>query len=385
MRRNDQQNERRNHRQWPFGLVDALLGDAEFEPAEPPAPSQITAPPLPVSTLSESDRSADLEATMPAESQQHMSTEPGPTDHARVHRPAPRTPEATALSQSGRLEYPPARRQPLDRVLKQRLAHLARIALKSTAAVVDPISGPLLGPRILIYHQVGVQLGREMEVSTETLVRHLDWMQTNGEIIGLAAAIEGRSHANANAQYVLTFDDGFADVYHNAFPLLQRRGLPFTLYLTTAPIETGVPIDLRHPQARPLTWDQVNEMLASDLATIGAHTHTHLDLTSASKGQIAQELDTSNDLIEERTGLTPRHFAYPWGWWVEAAEPLIRDRYDTATLGSGPGIAGSSNPLRLHRLPVQASDGYWLFVARMRGGLRMEDRLRRLVRGYSGV
>lgn len=269
--------------------------------------------------------------------------------------------------------------------MKQRLKRLSRIAVKSAAAAIDPLFGALPGPRILIYHQVGVQLGREMEVSTEAFVSQLDWIEANGEIIDLATAVESRSDVNADRRYVLTFDDGFADVHHNAFPLLQNRGLPFTLYLTTRPIETGEPIDPRYPQARPLSWDQVNEMAASGLATLGAHTHTHLDLTRASEEQIANELDTSNELIAKRTGVTPRHFTYPWGWWVEAAEPLVRARYDTATLGSGPGIAGSSDPLRLYRVPVQASDGHRLFAARMRGGLRMEDRLRRIVRGHSGV
>ena len=33
---------------------------------------------------------------------------------------------------------------------------------------------------------------------------------------------------------VLTFDDGFADVHDHAWPLLRERGLPFTIYLTTA-------------------------------------------------------------------------------------------------------------------------------------------------------
>ena len=77
---------------------------------------------------------------------------------------------------------------------------------------------------------------------------------------------------------MLTFDDGFEDVYHNAFPLMKERGLPFTLYLTTNPIETGEPLDPRYPEAKPLTWDQINEMAGTGLVTIGAHTHTHPDL-----------------------------------------------------------------------------------------------------------
>ena len=79
-------------------------------------------------------------------------------------------------------------------------------------------------------------------------------------------------------EVVLTFDDGFEDVYDNAFPLLRERGIPFVLYLSTLPIETGEPLNLHYPEARPLMWDQINEMIDSGLVTVGAHTHTHPDL-----------------------------------------------------------------------------------------------------------
>ena len=155
--------------------------------------------------------------------------------------------------------------------MRRRVKRLARVTLKAVAAAVDPLFGPLPGPRILIYHQVGGNSGREMEVSTRTFGKQLDWMQTNGEIVDLETAIGRRGEPDAAKLFVLTFDDGFEDVYHNAFPLMKERGIPFTLYLTTRPIETGEPLDPRYPDARPFTWDQVNEMAATDLATIGAH------------------------------------------------------------------------------------------------------------------
>ena len=62
---------------------------------------------------------------------------------------------------------------------------VVRIVAKVVFAAIDPLFGPFPGPRILIYHQVGVDLGQEMEVSTETFRRQLDWMHTHGEIIPL--------------------------------------------------------------------------------------------------------------------------------------------------------------------------------------------------------
>jgi hypothetical protein len=39
---------------------------------------------------------------------------------------------------------------------------------------------------------------------------------------------------------------------------------------------------------------------------------------------------------------------------------------------------------KIHRYPVQLSDGLRFFPARLRGGLRFEERARRRLKGYSG-
>ncbi len=268
--------------------------------------------------------------------------------------------------------------------MKDWLNRAARIALKAVAAAVDPLFISLHGPRILIYHQVGVNLGREMEVSTETFIKQLDWIQANGEVVDLETAIDRRGQPDADKLFVLTFDDGFEDVYHNAFPLMKERGIPFTLYLTSRPIDTGEPLDPRYPDARPLTWDQVNEMAATGLATIGAHTHTHLDLRTATADQIRDELDRSNMAIARSTGRAPRHFTYPRGWWSKVADPLVRERYETATVGSTSPVTAASDLATLGRLPVQSSDGVTWFTRRVTRGLQLESMIRRRLAGYSG-
>lgn len=268
--------------------------------------------------------------------------------------------------------------------MRRRLKRVTRIVLKGAAVAVDPLFGKFPGPRILIYHQVGISLGREMEVSTENFIGQLDWIEERGEIVNLETAIARRGEPKADKLSVLTFDDGFEDVYHNAFPHMRARGIPFTLYLTTMPIETGEPLDPRYPGARPLTWDQVNEMIATGLVTVGAHTHTHPDLRNTPADVVADELDTSNEVILENTGSVPRHFTYPWGWWSETADPLVRERYETATVGSTSPITMESDLMTLGRFPVQSSDGMTWFTRRTKRGLRLENAVRRRRAGYLG-
>jgi peptidoglycan/xylan/chitin deacetylase (PgdA/CDA1 family) len=198
----------------------------------------------------------------------------------------------------------------------------------------------------------------------------------------LDTALKRRGEPDAHQLYVITVDDGYQDLYTKAFPILRQRRLPFTLYLATQPAETGQPLT-PGGKAVPISWDQVNEMLQTGLMTLGAHTHTHPDLQKLTGDQVAEELDRSNELIESRTGISPRHFAYPKGIWAAGAEPMIRARYETAVLGAGEPIDVDTDLHRLPRVPIQRSDGVWFFKRKMKRGLRLEEGVRRRLRGYA--
>ena len=163
----------------------------------------------------------------------------------------------------------------------------------------------------------------------------------------------------------------------------MELGLPFTLYLATESIETGVPLG-PSKGAEPLSWDQIETMVESGLVTIGAHTHRHLDLRNLSVDEVEDELGTSDDLIEMRLGVRPAHFAYPWGFWSPSSHRPVTDRYSSAALAGSRGAKGELDPHLLRRYPVQLSDGFRFFRARLRGGLRLEETIRRRLKGYQG-
>lgn len=250
---------------------------------------------------------------------------------------------------------------------------------KAVFAVGDVLSPSLSGPRILIYHQIGGGSGLEMEVHPDDFRGHLDWLSGRFPVVHLDDALA----APADDTVVLSFDDGYASLFHVAFPLLVERRLPFTLYLTTEPVETGVALR-DHVGAEPLTWRMTKEMMDSGLMTVGAHTHTHPDFRFIDAAGAAAEIDVSNDLISARLGIEPVHFAYPWGYWSKGTDAAIRSRYRSAALGSPLPRPGPFDPHLPYRLPVQLSDGSRWFGPRVRQGLLLEEAVRRRLRGYAG-
>jgi len=258
----------------------------------------------------------------------------------------------------------------------------ARIAGKALFVGVDTFFSRLTGPRILLYHQVGTDLGQEMEVSLEAFQAQLDWIERMGRVVDIETALSSRHSPEGDGTFVITFDDGYSDVFRFAFPLLRGRGLPFTLYLNTRPLETGLPLRLESG-AEPLTWSEVETMMDSGLMTVGSHTHSHVDVRRMGTDAVAEELDKCDRLIEERMGDPPRHFAYPWGYWSDSAEKLVRERYETAALAAVSSINAKTDPYRLPRIPIQKSDGIAFFKRKIRTGLRAEEWIRQRVKGYS--
>jgi peptidoglycan/xylan/chitin deacetylase (PgdA/CDA1 family) len=259
------------------------------------------------------------------------------------------------------------------------MKRVVRKTAKRFFAVLDRLADPLTGPRLLIYHQIGGGSGLEMEVEPQSFRWQLDWVTANYSVVDLDTALD----VGSDSAVVLTFDDGYRSLYEVAFPLLSERGLPFTLYLTTDPPESGRPLR-EHPGADPVTWEMVREMNDSGLMTVGAHTHTHPDLRGLNEDEIRKELEISDELIEARIGVRPQHFAYPWGYWSEISDGPVRQRYSSAALGSRLPRVHAADEQLVHRLPVQLSDGRRMFPSRVNRGLLYEEKVRRLVRGYDG-
>ncbi len=251
-------------------------------------------------------------------------------------------------------------------------------AVKWASLFTDLTLGRRSGPRILIYHQVGAGSGLEMDLETTAFAAQLEWMLRHGEIVDLEAAVVRRREANADRLYVLTFDDGHVTLFHHAYPLMRELGIPFTVYVTTAPLESD---GLLHgdPRMALASWDQLAEMRDSGLMTAGAHGHRHLDARAHPQTVLEEDLNSCNDLLYLRLGVVPRHFAYPWGHRSDSAEPLVRALYDSAVIGSGSDFDATTDVHRVPRIPVMYSDGSSvLFSRKMWGGFRLESRLRAL-------
>ncbi|MGQ0669639.1 MAG: polysaccharide deacetylase family protein [Actinomycetota bacterium] len=216
---------------------------------------------------------------------------------------------------------------------------------------------------ILLYHRVGAGR-REIDLPVTAFEYQLETIVGRSRVISLDTALGG----DGSGGVVLTFDDGFRDFYDHALPLLVRYKLPAVLYLATGLVAE----DAASAAREALVWSQLEEAVATGLVAIGAHTHSHADLSRASESVAEAEMLGAQDLIEDRLQVSCRHFAYPRSVASPEAERAARRLFDSAALLWGTNRRGRVDPYRLARVPVLRSDSPFFFRAKVAGLLDHE-------------
>ena len=108
---------------------------------------------------------------------------------------------------------------------------------------------------ILQYHHVATNTPASTSISPEDFKTHLDYLRDNAfNVIPLDQMIESLRLGQqiSDKAVAISFDDGYLSIYEEAFPLLQSYGFPFTVFISTQPIDDE--------QANFLSWQQIQEM-----------------------------------------------------------------------------------------------------------------------------
>jgi peptidoglycan/xylan/chitin deacetylase (PgdA/CDA1 family) len=217
----------------------------------------------------------------------------------------------------------------------------------------------------------------------------------------------------------ITFDDGFEDIYQNAFPILKKYDIPFTIYLSTDIIDNQAilwwlaleriiltndtiylsdnttyycqteltkqetftilsqaifsshetpsvafqrlfshyQVHFETGKNHALSNFEIKEMIDSGLCTIGAHAVSHPVLTKLNPKQCSDEIYHSKKSLEERWDISVDHFSYPYSFWNLQVEALIKQAgFRTAVLGYGGSCRFKAvNLFKLHRVYVTES------------------------------
>lgn len=222
---------------------------------------------------------------------------------------------------------------------------------------------------ILTYHRFGSGNAgaSKMVVSAANFAAQLEWLKRNDyhviRLSQLMGYLEGKQPLPRRS-VVITIDDGYESVFRYALPLLRKYNFPATLFVYTDFVGAG----------DALTWQQLQELAASGLVDIQAHSKTHRNLIERTPGEtderyrqlIDAEARAPRELLERRLPVQVRHFAYPYGDANEVVlEALARSQYQLAVTVNPGGNAFFSQPMMLKRTMIFGDHDLEAFKAKL--------------------
>jgi peptidoglycan/xylan/chitin deacetylase (PgdA/CDA1 family) len=174
---------------------------------------------------------------------------------------------------------------------------------------------------------------------------------------------EGR--ALPERSVVLTFDDGFADFFTQALPVLQQYSFTATLYVATGFIgSTSRWLQAEGEATRQmLTWEQLTEISACGIEC-GGHTHWHRQLDLLPLTMAQGEIVHCKKLLEDHLGQKVLSFAYPHGYHSTAIKRLVQEAgYTSACAVKYAMSSAMTDSFALARLLVREDTGVDAFAA----------------------
>jgi peptidoglycan/xylan/chitin deacetylase (PgdA/CDA1 family) len=172
---------------------------------------------------------------------------------------------------------------------------------------------------VLFYHRIADDRASAWTTSNRTFARQIEWLARHFDLVSLEEAQRRIRVGNDRPCASITFDDGYAENCRAAIPLLIRRRIPCTYFVTLENAIEGKPFP--HDVAEgnrfpPNDLDQLRAMADAGIE-IGAHTYTHADLAQVTdEEQLHREVVEAGRELQARLGRPVRYFAFPFGQHV---------------------------------------------------------------------
>ena len=166
---------------------------------------------------------------------------------------------------------------------------------------------------ILLYHHVSHSTPGVTSVSPETFREHMQYLAEHHQVLPLKEVIETLQNKQplSDKAVVITFDDGYKNIYNNAHPILKEFSFPYTIFINP-PLIGKV--------SYQLDWQQV-KIMANEGASFANHGSQHSHMLTKNKSESEEswlrrsllEIETAETILKNNLGYSLKYFAYPYG------------------------------------------------------------------------
>jgi len=145
---------------------------------------------------------------------------------------------------------------------------------------------------VVTYHHVTDQSNQRYVIEPDQFAKHMAFLYENNfhpiTLSEFLRFVETGVLEKENA-VLITFDDGYESYYTHAFPILKQYQFPSVNFLITGRLRDTAERK-RMNMTTPLSYQQVQELLASGLVEVGSHTYSlHEQEVSNEWGELGPE------------------------------------------------------------------------------------------------
>lgn len=229
---------------------------------------------------------------------------------------------------------------------------------------------------ILMYHHFSESPNNSGEVTPKKFREDMELIKGSGYnaifLNDLLGYLEGSTDLPDNP-IVITFDDGYLSNYEFAYPVAKELDMKITISMIGWSVGRDTFIDSEKQITPHFTWAQASEMFSSGLVDIQNHTYdlhspkgdSYGYKTNVNDGvlpletesfkeyakRLAMDLMQLQDEIIRNTGKSPAFICYPYGYYTEVTESIIRSLGYEGSLTVQSGIRTYSTPDDLYGMP----------------------------------
>lgn len=134
-------------------------------------------------------------------------------------------------------------------------------------------------------------------------------------VVGLEECAQGGWYESLwGRKAAITFDDGYLDNYHCAFPVLCELGFAAAFFVTPSLIG----------QEGFMTWPMLREMVSMPGIEIGSHALQHKPLADIPEKEAWESLVISKKMLEDALGKEIKGVSYPSGSFNEKVVEMAK-------------------------------------------------------------
>lgn len=256
-------------------------------------------------------------------------------------------------------------------------------AVKGAGCTLEKLRGAV-GPSkcALMLHSVAAPQSPDEStyyIAPERFHRFMRWFHRAG--YRTASLDQWLRDAVPDKHVLLTFDDGYDDLYEHLLPLvIQHRYKPLIFLVADRIGQSNVWDQVSGLRARRLlTLDQIREMQRCGV-DFGSHTLTHPWLPDVPDARLHREVRNSKHRLEDLLGVEITSFAYPYGGVDMRVRSSVQAAGYKAAFTIQSGLNWWNDPLCQRRADVNDYTSLIGFLSQLRTGQTPRERLGRQLR-----